>query len=156
MVKKCKNCGKKFETKTTSKFCSLECRHEHRYEYMKKYDRQYKKRKYHSDPEYREKVLARNAKRVANNKAHYTAYKHGWYLEHKPELYAREAIRYKLKWIDEGRNVKPFCSVCGKSFKPTSPAQRFCSNRCRLRSPLWRIFLRHACHDGLADIEYLG
>ncbi|MBQ3445105.1 MAG: hypothetical protein IJG33_17900 [Selenomonadaceae bacterium] len=155
MIKKCKLCGKKFETKTVSKFCSPECRYKHRYEYNKKYDREYKKRKYHSDPEYREKVLAHNAEWIANNKAHYAAYKHEWYLEQREEQYAREAIRYKLHWIDEGRNVKPFCSVCGKTFKPSSPTERFCSNKCRMRSPLWRIFLDSFRNNGRADVTYL-
>lgn len=138
MFKQCVICGKEFETKGNSKTCSDTCRVTLR-----------KATQYLSSKNWKannhERTLGLNRKSHARHREQLKEYDRQWYLANRPIIF----IRAKLKRIDEGKKVKPFCCVCGKSFNPKFYREHFCSDECRYSSPLYRILMDKFSEAGL-------
>lgn len=144
-TRECVICGKKFTPKTNDITCSLACRKER----DKMRGRKWRAMKYKTDAEFREKFKARN---YAYMREHAEYYK-----EHTHKQNIKREIRRKLARAElPGVKQQNFCCICGKNFTPHFPTERFCSNECRLQSPLWsNIFMPQIVDAGFSDIELL-
>ena len=118
MIKKCVVCGKEFSTKeSTKKNCSPECSKEHYRIYQKAY---------------REKQRAENLEqKIPFDKT----------LAYLKDEHAQQIIIEKLNEGSRGKIIPPFCHTCGQDFTPKFKGEKYCSDECRLKSPLWRILL---------------
>lgn len=133
MFKQCVICGNEFDAKGNSKTCSDKCR----FTLAKK--TQYiccKNWKANNH----EKSLEINRKSKHKNCEKYKAQSKVKNQEMYRRNRAKILIRIKLKRIGEGKKVKPFCCICGKTFEPKFCHEHFCSDECREQSPLWRLY----------------
>lgn len=138
MFKQCVICGNEFDAKGNLKTCSDTCRVTLR-----------KATQYLSSKNWKannhEKFLEINRKSRHKNYEKHKAQNQKLYRRNRAKI----LIRIKLKRIDEGKKVKPFCCVCGKSFKPKFYHEHFCSDECRYDSPLYKILLHAESAAGL-------
>lgn len=119
MFRQCVICGNDFDTKgTRKKVCSPECKKAHK----KQVDKDYHKAHPEAQRQHFKKYCSKN-----------TEYFHQRYLRNRALI----LIRGKLK----KENHHPFCSVCGKEFKPKYKGEKICSDQCRENSPLYQLWL---------------
>ena len=118
MIKICVVCGKEFSTKeSTKKNCSPECSKEHYRIYQKAY---------------REKQRAENLEqKIPFDKT----------LAYLKDEHAQQIIIEKLNEGSRGKIIPPFCHTCGQDFTPKFKGEKYCSDECRHKSPLWRILI---------------
>ena len=122
----CRQCGKEFDSDKRRRFCD-DCniaRHRER--------NRLNMRRYYA--EHHDQILDYKRRYHIANRDRILDYKH----RRRPRIY----ILLKLKRIDDGKDVKPFCHTCGKWFKPRYKGERYCSDKCRQQSPLYRVWLR--------------
>ena len=148
MFKQCVICGKEFETKVPTKCCSDACRKALKRQSVRRACRKWRANGYTS-PENYEKILAYNRD---YSKAHYSERRDEHNKKNRDRYKANHSIiliRRKLKAIDKGIKIRPFCCICGKSFKPKFYHEHFCSDECRYSSPLYRILMDKFSEAGL-------
>lgn len=119
MIRQCVICGNDFDSKgTRKKVCSPECK---------------KVRKKQIDKDYHKAHPEAQRKRCKKYYSKSTESFHQRYLRNRALI----LIRGKLK----KENHRPFCSVCGKEFKPKYKGEKICSDQCREKSPLYQLWV---------------
>lgn len=118
MIKICVVCGKEFATKLSNKkTCSPECSKEHALSCSKAY----------------------HAKKRAENLEQKIPFDKT--LAYLKDEHAQQIIIKKLNECTRGEIIPPFCHTCGQDFTPKFKGEKYCSDECRFKSPLWRILL---------------
>ena len=119
MIKICVVCGKEFSTKRVNQVaCSPECQKNYCHDYQQNY---------------REK---RRAARILEQKIPFDKT-----LAYLKDEHAQQIIIEKLNEGSRGKIIPPFCHTCGQDFTPKFKGEKYCSDECRFKSPLWRILL---------------
>lgn len=123
MFRQCVICGNDFDTKgTRKKVCSPECKKARKKQINKKYYKTHRE------------IYRQHCKKYYSKNAEYSRQRfHQRYLRNRALI----LIRGKLK----KENHRPFCSVCGKEFKPKYKGEKICSDQCRENSPLYQLWV---------------
>lgn len=130
MIEHCVICGKPFEKKNWNQItCSPECG-QIRYRQGQ--------RVYHA-----RKRLARRKQQLAELQAKQRARLNRPFapLNYLKDDEAQALIIKKINLAAQDLLARPFCHTCGQDFTPKFKGEKYCSDECRHKSPLWRILI---------------